>query len=618
MVTVSVIVPLYKTEKFVERCVRSVMDQAFKDIEILCVDDCSPDGSADVVKRLMREDSRIKLIHHARNKGLGGARNTGILAASGEYVASVDSDDYAEPTLIEALTQGTANGHYDVVVCGFRRVDLDGKHLSKHMAGIREIDPITPDMNLFKLSNPAFWNKLWRTSLFTDNDIWFPEREYYQDQATTARIYSRARNLRHIGGQHYNYVDRPESIVNSISDKHLMDRLRVLDVLKAHFIADGSYEKQRANFYELIDGGFSYHSTNVDKNQDLTDDKVCQYLRHMLLLRHAYNEFDDKFRQLSPQQMLNCLINQSSIETKELITSQGDAEPRVLVLTLHSGENEYTRCVEAIEHQTLKNIEHKVISGLGNFEAHRVLYSEIMARRGEFDLFVKVDADMVLAEPTTLEGIAREFQKKPDLDHYIVACHDFMTGIPIVGMHVYTNRVSWAAPTSGIFLDPRPERPGELKIEAWPKKPVVWHSPDPSPLQAFHFGAHRALKVLQTGRAKKDRKVSSIREQWLTLARTWVQYKKQHDRRHGLALVAADLVFKGKILDGAHDYNDLSLKSQFSAWSARSDSEICQYVCRLWSNKLSRQAYFVRSAGLQTTAAIALDGLRHRTKQAMS
>lgn len=73
MVAVSVIVPLYKTEQFVERCLRSVMAQSFEDIEILCIDDCSPDKSAEIVERLMLEDSRIKLIRHDQNKGLGGA-----------------------------------------------------------------------------------------------------------------------------------------------------------------------------------------------------------------------------------------------------------------------------------------------------------------------------------------------------------------------------------------------------------------------------------------------------------------------------------------------------------------------------------------------------------------
>lgn len=118
---ISIIIPCYKVEKYLDRCVESVVNQTFRDIEIILVDDASPDRVPELCDEWSRKDSRVKVIHKAVNEGLGYARNTGLDVANGEYVAFVDSDDYVDLRMYDTLYSATQNGLIDVVYCGLRQ-----------------------------------------------------------------------------------------------------------------------------------------------------------------------------------------------------------------------------------------------------------------------------------------------------------------------------------------------------------------------------------------------------------------------------------------------------------------------------------------------------------------
>lgn len=93
---ISVIVPIYNVQNYIAECLESIISQTYRDLEIICVDDCGLDNSISIVKKYMKKDDRIKLVHHEENQGLGGARNTGISVANGEYIYFMDSDDKIE------------------------------------------------------------------------------------------------------------------------------------------------------------------------------------------------------------------------------------------------------------------------------------------------------------------------------------------------------------------------------------------------------------------------------------------------------------------------------------------------------------------------------------------
>ena len=101
--TVSIIVPVYNVEKYLPACLDSLINQTLQDIEIICVNDCSPDGSDTVLQQYAEKDDRIKIVNHEYNQGLGAARNTGVRVASANYIGFVDSDDYVATDMFELL-----------------------------------------------------------------------------------------------------------------------------------------------------------------------------------------------------------------------------------------------------------------------------------------------------------------------------------------------------------------------------------------------------------------------------------------------------------------------------------------------------------------------------------
>ena len=113
---VSLVLPAYQVELYIERCVRSIMAQTYHNLEILIVDDCSPDASGAIAEALAKEDSRITVFHHQINQGYSGARNTALNHATGQYVTFVDSDDWVEPDYVAYLMNIIRTTHADIAL----------------------------------------------------------------------------------------------------------------------------------------------------------------------------------------------------------------------------------------------------------------------------------------------------------------------------------------------------------------------------------------------------------------------------------------------------------------------------------------------------------------------
>ena len=316
MVKISVIIPIYNVEKYLDKCLHSVRQQTYSNIEIICVDDCSPDNSAEIVKRHMSEDKRIIFIKHEKNTGLGGARNSAIRVAKGEYIASVDSDDYMQPNMLEKLWECAENEKYDVVSCGFNRVDEMGNILSSTQYSDRKINE--SDVNIFKTVNPGFWNKLWRTSLFVDHQIYFPNHDYYEDMSTTPRILSKVKSVRIIKDRLYNYLVRTESITGSYGDKQIIDYFKGFEIVFNFLIENNLLEKYEDGFKEYIRNNVMYHTKNI-LSADLYIEEKKQYLRNLIFLRIGFQENYEYFRNKDIDDLiLLCKEDSPSFLSKEL------------------------------------------------------------------------------------------------------------------------------------------------------------------------------------------------------------------------------------------------------------------------------------------------------------
>lgn len=232
MAEVSVIVPVYNAEKWLARCIRSLTEQTFADIEILLVDDGATDGSPGICDRSAAADGRIRVIHK-KNAGVSAARNDGLRAAEGEYVIFCDADDWMEPDAIEVLRRAAKETDADIAVGDIYTVRKNEKiynrffahpftfRMREEMDGLVRADlfqaycPDPPRTPTIGYGGP--WNKLVRRSFLLENDIFFAEnlRGIFDDIFYTANIYEKAGAVVYVQVPVYDYVMNTSSITRS-------------------------------------------------------------------------------------------------------------------------------------------------------------------------------------------------------------------------------------------------------------------------------------------------------------------------------------------------------------------------------------------------------------------
>jgi hypothetical protein len=290
----------------------------------------------------------------------------------------------------------------------------------------------------------------------------------------------------------------------------------------------------------------------------------------------------------------------------------GRNAPRVLVLTLFSGEREFDRCRSSLEQQEYRSWKQRVFENLPNAEAHARLYETIMAEGENFGLFLKLDADMVLADRRVLGDLVQVFEQYCDLDHLVVAVTDWMTERRIIGAHLFSNRVRWQSHAETLYVDPDPEFPGRKLVVDEPPRDLIVHAADPSPLQAFHFGAHRALQASQIYRKLSGARPHNARIQWQYLDSVWDHYERSGDRRLGLALLAADMVFRRELPATANEYSDVALLAAFGSADALDDGEIRERLEPRWGRPKVRRQTWAAALGPAKLTLVRLRDLRDR------
>lgn len=262
-------------------------------------------------------------------------------------------------------------------------------------------------------------------------------------------------------------------------------------------------------------------------------------------------------------------------------------QPRILFGTLNSGENEFERCLESLRAQHYSNWELKVFEHLPKKLALDTLYRAFMDRSAEFDLFVKLDADMVFLHSDCLIEIIRLFEERSSVDHIEMLLQDWFTDSLTMGLHVFSNRAVWRFSDEGLFTDIPPSVPG-VRWSLFDKPaPLVIHSPDPSPFQAFHFGVHRALKAVQPDRKSFEYERAVI--QWANLGKVWAHFVRSKDRRLGLAILGADLVLRGRVDQSQMNYTNVELLRIFEQHSDLTSDELYRMLKRWWGSDLARE-----------------------------
>ena len=233
--TVSVIVPVYQVEAYLARCVESILAQSYRRLQVILVDDGSPDRCGELCDGFSEKDGRVTVLH-TENGGLSAARNAGLAIAEGEYVAFVDSDDFVHPDYIAALLTAARENHAEIAACG---VTVYYNSLLQFGAPAGQARVYTPEealRDIFTMENNVHvvaWNKLYQRSLFTDNGILYPVGKLHEDVATTYRLCAAANRIAFIPLPCYYYVQRNNSIMGGGFSMKRLDLLEASDGIGA-------------------------------------------------------------------------------------------------------------------------------------------------------------------------------------------------------------------------------------------------------------------------------------------------------------------------------------------------------------------------------------------------
>lgn len=236
---ISIIVPVYKVENELDRCVQSLMKQTYKNIEIILVDDGSPDCCPELCDQYALEDNRICVVHK-KNGGLSDARNAGLKRATGRYVLYVDSDDYIDADACERFMSATDAQDVDIVVGNAVMEKLNGCEMMIHTAtptgtiyGAKEF--ITRAISSYQWYAPA-WLNMYRREYLLDNNLFFKKGIYFEDVQMLPRVFLPAKKIACMEGTFYHYIIRDNSIMTSKKDiKKQSDSIQNLREWKEQF-----------------------------------------------------------------------------------------------------------------------------------------------------------------------------------------------------------------------------------------------------------------------------------------------------------------------------------------------------------------------------------------------
>ena len=258
-VKISVVLPVYNVANYLRKCLDSLVNQTFKDFEVICVNDGSTDLSLGIIEGYAVSDSRFKIITQ-ENQGLSGARNTGIEHVQGDYVIFVDSDDWLEENALELLYGHVKGFNSDITMFKFKFYDEDTSEFSEGpFSNLEIIDPAYYTGNfsyydvldiIFKISHAPF-NKLYKTSFLRDLNAKFLNGSYYEDLEFFYKVFLKAKKVSVLPEYLYFYRVRNQSISTS-GDEGSFDIFDVLDSTKQTLIEANIYEKVKDEWLMFI------------------------------------------------------------------------------------------------------------------------------------------------------------------------------------------------------------------------------------------------------------------------------------------------------------------------------------------------------------------------------
>lgn len=303
MPKVSVIVPIYKVEKYLRQCIDSIINQSLKDIEIILVNDGSPDNCPKICDEYKKIDSRIKVIHK-KNGGLSSARNAGMKIATGEYIGFVDSDDYIEHDMYEKMYYTAKEHDVDFVMSDYYKVHetnktevsaiIDGGIYNKNKIKNIIYPQLIMKENIDYGPLLAVWHCLYKNSFLKDNDIYFDEVvKYSEDNLFSSIVGYKSESFYYMKGSYfYNYRYNPNSISATYKEDSLSVYVEMNNRLYNKFYNCKEFSFNRQLNLHMIYYTFNYINQVIGSN--LTFKEKYKKIKDTMIkkeIRRAFNNF---------------------------------------------------------------------------------------------------------------------------------------------------------------------------------------------------------------------------------------------------------------------------------------------------------------------------------------
>ena len=297
----SIIVPVYGVEKYIDKCLNSLVKQSLKEIEVIVVNDGTKDNSQKIVDKYVKKyPDKIKS-YIKENGGQGSARNYGLKKASGEYIGYVDSDDFVEKDMYKKLYNKAKENNYDIVVCGNYNVSED--YQNKNIDAF--INNYNTDLENIFFGKMAVWNKIYKRDILIKNKLEFKEKVWYEDLAFTLKAIMNSNTFAFIDEPLYDYLIREGSTMNNSNVKRNLEILEAFNDILSYI----QHNKKEEYFskIEFLAIDHIYISAIVRVLKAEADDKVK---------RETINKLIDYMNKKFPNYKNNKYINTLSKNRK--------------------------------------------------------------------------------------------------------------------------------------------------------------------------------------------------------------------------------------------------------------------------------------------------------------
>lgn len=255
---VSIIVPFYDVLPYFEECLSSISNQSYENIEVICVDDYSTDGSVLIARAFAKKDNRFKIISHPENKGLGGARNTGLESSSGEFLLFIDSDDVVAQDYVEKMVRTLQKENADLVFCGVTRFNDSERMPFSTFHLLKDVKDLTfpCQWNLSYLGILNIWpsacNKLFRRDIINITKAKFPEKILYEDHIFHYRYFSGVKKISYLQENLYFYRAKREGSITSALTGREKEIFTIISLIFKEFDMHIKNKEEREKAKKLI------------------------------------------------------------------------------------------------------------------------------------------------------------------------------------------------------------------------------------------------------------------------------------------------------------------------------------------------------------------------------